>query len=63
MSFLIGHNVEIALPKPVMKIRGTGVEFSRRALLNLRKMLKIYGINGRSENIPIILVITPKLTG
>ena len=41
-------------------MRGTGVEFSRKALLNLRKNMKINEMNGKSENILIILVKAPK---
>ena len=62
--FFICYNVEIALSESVIKIGGTSVGFSMRALLNLRKnKLKINGINGKSENIPIILVMAPKITG
>ena len=56
-------NVDIALSEYIVKLKGTGVGFSRRALLDLRKSLKINGINGKSENILIILVIAPKITG
>ena len=47
----------------VIKIRRTGVGFSRTVLLNFRKKMKINGINDKSENILIILVIAPKITG
>ena len=59
----ICYNVDIALPESVIKIRGTGVGFSGRALLNSWKKLKINGNNGKNENIPIILVISSKFTG
>ena len=40
-SFIsICYNLDIALPKSVMKIRGTRVDFSKRALLNLRKKVE-----------------------
>ena len=48
--------MEIALPESALKIKGTGVEFSRRAHPNLQNFLKTNGIDGRSDNIPIILV-------
>ena len=51
------------ITESVIRIMGKGLEFSRRALLNLWIFLKINGINGKSENIPIILFKTPKITG
>ena len=36
-QLFICYNIEITLSESVIKIRGTGVGFSRRALLNLRE--------------------------
>ena len=63
MSFFynfIRYNVEIALLESIIKIRGTEIGFSKMALLNLRKKIKINVINGKYKNIPIIMVIAPK---
>ena len=47
-------NVDIALPKYVIKLWGVRDRFSYRVVLNLRKNLKINGIQDKDKKFLII---------
>ena len=62
-KYLLCHNVEIALKESIIKMKGTVVGLSGRLLKINQNFFLNNEINGKSENIPIILVIAPKFMG